>query len=121
MATHPKKIAIVDDNKLCRDLITTALANLTWTDVSSYDDGIKAWSALCNGGSADIVITDVDMPEMDGFELLNKIKTKDPQKPCILMSGTGRYKKIAQALSADGFLAKPFALTDLFNVVEQFA
>lgn len=58
------------------------------------------------------------MPEMNGFELLHKIKEKDPQKPCIIMSGTGRYKKTAQDLCADGFLAKPFAMADLFKVVE---
>ena len=59
--------------------------------------------------------------KMDGLELLYKIKEKDPQKPCIIMSGTGRYKKTAQDLCADGFLAKPFSITDLFKVVEQFS
>ena len=94
---------------------------LPGTDVSSFEDGHKAWMALQDEDSVDIVITDVNMPKMDGFELLNKIKEKDPEKPCIIMSAIPRYKKIAQDLRADGFLAKPFKISDLFKVVAQFA
>jgi len=121
MEANPKKIAVVDDNKLSRNLITTALSTLPWTDVSSFEDGQKAWTAFRNGDSADIVITDVNMPEMDGFELLYRVKEQDPKKPCIVMSAIPRYKKTAQDLSADCFLAKPFAITDLFKVIEKFA
>ena len=121
MEVHPKKIAIVDDSKLCRNLIATALASLPWTDISSFEDGQKAWTAFRNGESVDIVITDINMPEMDGLELLHKIKEKNPQKPCIIMSATPRYKKTARDLCADCFLEKPFAISDLLKVVEQFA
>lgn len=121
MEVHPKKIAVVDDSKLSRNLITTALSSLPWTDVSSFEDGQKAWTAFQNGDGADIVITDVNMPEMDGFELLHRVKEKDPQKPCIVISATPRYKKTARDLSADCFLAKPFSMMALLKVVEQFA
>ncbi|MEA3231370.1 MAG: response regulator [Thermodesulfobacteriota bacterium] len=121
MEINPKKIAVVDDSKLSRNLITTALSTLPWTDVSSFEDGQKAWTAFQNGDSADIVITDVNMPEMDGFELLHRVKEKYPQKPCIVISATPRYKKTARDLSADCFLAKPFSMMALLKVVEQFA
>lgn len=121
MEIRPKKIAVVDDNRLCRNLITTVLSSLPWTDVSSFEDGQKAWAAFQNGGSVDIVITDVNMPGMDGFELLHKVKEKDPQKPCIVISATPRNKKTAIDLCADCFLAKPFSMMDLLQVVEKFA
>lgn len=121
MPTKTKKIAVVDDSSLNRDMVVTALGSLPWTEVVSYADGETAWKDLRNGKSADIILTDVKMPRMDGLELLHRIKAKDPVKPCILMSATPVYRKAAHDLHADGFLAKPFALAELFEVVAQFA
>lgn len=115
-----KKIAVVDDSSLSRDMVTTALKSLPWAEVVTYADGQTAWEALRNGDSADIVLTDIKMPRMNGLELLNRVKAKDPQKPCILMSATPEYVNVAHTLQADGFLFKPFALAELFEVMERF-
>lgn len=121
MDVRLKKIAVVDDNGLCRNLITTVLSSLPWMDVSSFEDGRKAWAAFRNGNSPDIVIIDVNMPEMDGFKLLLRVKEKYPQQPCIVISATPRNKKTAIELCADCFLAKPFSMMDLLQVVERLA
>lgn len=121
MKTHTKKIAVVDDSDLSRNLVTTALGSLSWAEVASYEDGEAAWEALRNGNSADIVLTDVKMPRMNGLELLHRIKAKDPAKPCIVMSATPHYQQEADDLRADGFLVKPFAMGELFEVMERFA
>lgn len=121
MTNQSKKIAVVDDNSLSRKMVVTALGSLSWAKVSSFADGEKAWEAFQNGNSADIVLTDVKMPRMNGLELLHKIKTKDPKKPCIIMTATPHYKTAARDLQADGFLMKPFAIADLFSVMERFA
>lgn len=61
------------------------------------------------------------MPEMNGFELLTKIKEKYPNKICILMSGNPTYEKFARELGADAFLFKPFKLDDLVSTLQTFA
>ncbi len=121
MEMQTRKIAVVDDSELFRHLIETALASISGMDVSSFGNGLKAWMALQEEDSADIVLTDVNMPEMDGLELLKKIKARNPEKPCIIMSGVSKYKKAARDLHADGFLSKPFPVSDLFKMVGQFA
>ncbi len=116
-----KKIAVVDDSSLSRDFVKTALESLPWAEVVTYEDGQMAWEALRNSDSADIVLTDIKMPRMNGLELLKRVKAKEPQKPCVLMSATPEYVNIATMLQADGFLLKPFELTELFTLVESFA
>lgn len=121
MEVRPKKIAVVDNSSLCRKLISSALSALPWTDVSSFEDGEKAWDAISEGDDADIIIADINKPDKDGLTLLRKIKAKDPDKPCIIMSATPRNKKDASDLCADCFLAKPFSMMDLFQAVERLA
>ena len=89
-------------------------------DVVSFGNSYSAWLYLENGENADIVVSDADMPEMDGFELITRIKKKFPGKICILMSGNPANEKTAIDIGADAFLAKPFTLNDLFNIVQTF-
>ena len=112
------KIAVVEDNDLSRDLIVNTLLGLTEMDVLPYENGQTAWKDLDNGYRTDVVITDVNMPKMDGLTLLGKIKHKDPGTPCIVISGNPNYKKAAEDLGADHFLAKPFSTTELLKVVQ---
>ena len=67
-----------------------------------------------------MIISDVDMPEMDGFELLKKVKEKKSDMIVILMSGRPENEDRAAAINADAFLAKPFAINDLFNIVQTY-
>jgi CheY-like chemotaxis protein len=89
-------------------------------NVLSFENGMEAWDYLARHGRADIVVADVDMPKMSGFELLSKIKKKFPRKICIIMSGDPSNEKSAKELGADSFLAKPFNLKDLFNIVQTY-
>ncbi len=67
-----------------------------------------------------MVISDVDMPEMDGFELMEKFKARYPEKVFIIMSGVSENEKKSRKSGATGFLAKPFEINDLFNIVQCF-
>ncbi len=118
MTAKAMKIAVVEDNDLSRNLIVNTLLGLTGTDVCPYENGQTAWADLSNGHSADMVISDVNMPQMDGLTLLSNVKKKNPEKPCIIISGNANYKKAAKDLGADCFLKKPFAITELLQVVE---
>jgi CheY-like chemotaxis protein len=114
------KIMVVDDDTMIRKLTVTALTYCVNRKVLSFDTGVEAWNYLQSGGEADLVISDVDMPGMDGFELLAKVKTKFPDKIFIITSGVREYEKRSRKEGADAFLAKPFEISDLFSLVQCF-
>jgi YesN/AraC family two-component response regulator len=89
-------------------------------EVKSFDNGRLAWEYIHSGGEVDIVISDVDMPEMNGFELMEKFREKYPDKIFILMSGVSDNERKSQTVGADAFLAKPFEINDLFAIVQCF-
>ncbi len=114
------KIAVVDDDQMSRDLLSTTFMYCVNRGVLTFENGSEAWSHLKGSGNIDIIVSDVDMPKMNGFELLAKIRKKYPGKICIMMSQNSSNEKSAMALGANAFLAKPFNINDLFNIVETF-
>jgi two-component system, response regulator YesN len=89
-------------------------------EVVSFDNGVAAWDYIKNPESADIIVTDVDIPDLDGIELLKRVKNDYPQKICILMSGKPAHENDARQFGADAFIAKPFDINDLFEIVQTF-
>ena len=114
------KIAVIDGDLLVRDFISTVLMYCVNRDVLSFDNGMAAWRYLEGADSPDIVISEVDVSGLNGFELLAKFKEKYPEKKCLLMSANPDDEQIARDSGADAFLAKPVSVTDLFRVVEAF-
>jgi CheY-like chemotaxis protein len=110
----------VDNDQLTRDFAVDVLAYSVNREVKSFDNGIAAWDYIQNPESADIILSVVDMPEMDGIELLKRIKKEYPKKICILMSGKPAHEPAARQLGADAFIAKPFDISDLFEIVQAF-
>ena len=115
------KIAVIDDDKLTRDLVVNALMYCVNRDVLSFESGFSALAYLdTHEDSPGIIVCDVDMPEMNGLALLESIKKKWPSIICVIMSENPADKKPASDLGADTFLAKPFKVTDLFNIVQKY-
>ncbi|WDP86548.1 MAG: response regulator [Desulfobacter sp.] len=109
---------VVDDDSGIRNFTVNALTYCVNRKVLSFPDGAAAWDYIAEGGEVDIVISDVDMPEMNGFELLEKIKAKWADKIFILMSGQETHAQKSETLGADAFLDKPFSINDLFKIVQ---
>jgi DNA-binding NtrC family response regulator len=89
-------------------------------EVKTFANGTDAWAYIRNPESADIIVSDVDMPRMDGLELLKRVKTEYPKKICILMGSQPAHETAARQFGADAFIAKPFDINDLFDVVQSF-
>jgi len=89
--------------------------------VMSAKDGAVAWEMVSESqpGEYNLIITDINMPKMGGIELFRKVKEKFPDMPIILMTGYGIEKVKQDVEKADGFLAKPFELDDLNQLVEK--
>jgi CheY-like chemotaxis protein len=89
-------------------------------EIKSFDNGSDAWAYIKDPESADIIVSDVDVPRMDGLELLKRVKTEYPGKICILMSSKPAHESSARQFGADAFISKPFDISDLFDVVQSF-
>ena len=114
------KIAVIDGDLLVRDFVTTVLMYCVNRDVLSFDNGMAAWNYVQSADGPDIIISDVAVSGLNGFEFLAKFKAKHPTKKCLLMSANPEDKKLARDSGADAFLAKPVSVNDLFKVVETF-
>ena len=111
---------MVDDDPAIRNFTVNALTYCVNREVISFNNGMAAWDYLENGGEADMIISDVNMPEMDGFELLARVKDRKKEMIFIVLSGRPANEQRAEQGGADAFLAKPFAVNDLFNIVQTY-
>jgi len=115
------KIIVVDDDRSIRKLIVTALMYCVNRNVLSFDNGLDAWNYIRGSDDrADIIVSDVDMPEMNGMELVSRIKGHFPDTICIIMSGDESNEEPAGRAGADAFLLKPFRISDLFDIVQTY-
>lgn len=110
------RILVVDDDLRLLKLLSDTLTTIGYkaTTVTSASDAL---SRLANK-SFDLVISDISMPEMDGFELLGKIRKAYPKLPVIFITGLARPDMIGKA-HPEGFLAKPFRISNLEELIER--
>ena len=104
------KILIVEDQETIRKVYRTILESAGYGIIEA-DDGAKGWS-WAQTACPDLIITDLMMPVMDGYELIQKIRS-DPETraiPVIVLSMRGEDSNIKKALSlgATGFLTKGY-------------
>ena len=82
-ATGPKKVLVVDDSLTVRE-VERKLLEARGYEVTVAVDGVDGWNSL-QGGTFDLVVSDVDMPRMNGIELVRKIKTDPLLNPIPVM------------------------------------
>lgn len=70
----------------------------------------------------DLIISDIYMPKLNGISLLKEIKTYEPEKPVVLITGYAHYEQLIKSLETgpDGFLEKPFDLSKLIAMIYDF-
>ena len=110
----------MDKDRLAREFTVDVLEFCVNRSVTAFESGSEAWEYIKRNGNPHIVIAEADLPEMDGFELLANIKAKYPEKTCIIMSQTHSHEKRAEELGADAFLAKPFYVDEIFEIVQRY-
>jgi two-component system chemotaxis response regulator CheY len=106
------KILVVDDSSTMRRIIVNTLSRLGYKDVVQAADGQEAWDALQANEDIGVVITDWNMPNMNGLELVKKIRAQDKYKamPIIMVTTEGGKKEVIIALKAgvNNYIVKPF-------------
>ncbi len=116
------RILVIDDQDIVRETICRILRT-RGHDVAEAADGRKGL-ALFGKNPADVVITDIIMPEMEGIQAIREFRKIAPQVKIIAISGGGRagstdYLTLAQQLGADATLSKPFRNQELFETVDR--
>ena len=101
-------VLIVDDEKNYPPILSAVLEEEGFETLTAYS-GEEALSVLKNS-DVDLVLTDMKMPSMDGIELLERIKEKDPGLPVIMMTAHGTVEKAVEAMQkgAYNYILKPF-------------
>src|SRR5258708_38082030 len=112
-------ILVVDDEAGIRQSVRGILADEGYR-VLEAEDGRGALR-LIESERPRLVIVDIWMPEMDGIELLRRIRDSDPMTPVIVISGHGNIETAVTAtkLGAFDFIEKPFSLDGLLHVVDR--
>ncbi|MDZ8054778.1 MAG: ATP-binding protein [Aulosira sp. ZfuVER01] len=115
------RVLIVDDNADMRDYLTRILSDRV--EVQAVADGAAALAAV-NERSPDLVLSDVMMPGLDGFELLKALRAdaRTKEVPIILLSARAGEESVIEGLlaGADDYLIKPFSATELVTRVNAY-
>ncbi|BAY35151.1 multi-sensor signal transduction histidine kinase (plasmid) [Nostoc carneum NIES-2107] len=114
-------VLIVDDNADMRDYLTSILSE--YVEVEAVADGAAAIAAV-NQRVPDLVLSDVMMPGLDGFELLQALRAdaRTKEVPIILLSARAGEESVIEGLQAgaDDYLIKPFSATELVTRVNAY-
>lgn len=115
------QIVVVDDDQLVRDFAVHTIEYGINRKVTTFDNGFNAWQFVENQPEdTDIIIADANIPDMDGMELLSKVKEKFPEKKFVITTSNPDFENTAYQMGADAFLTKPYDVNDLFTIVQQF-
>lgn len=114
----PKKtrILIADDAEIIRQVIQQFFTDMGYEDVEVVEDGERAWErvrqAQIDGKPFELVVSDFEMPRMDGFQLLKQMRAQPSfrEVPFILLSAEADRERVMEAihLGVSQFVVKPF-------------
>jgi len=119
-ASVTRTVLVVDDSPMDRLLTSTLLQNLGGWNVQTANNGVEALNLVAQS-PPDLVLTDLLMPEMDGLELVEALRSNHPLVPVILMTGHGSEDIAIKALrrGAASYVAKKSLARDLAETLDQ--
>jgi two-component system chemotaxis response regulator CheY len=110
------KFLVVDDFSTMRRIVRNLLKELGFTNVEEAEDGVDALNKL-RGGNFDFVVSDWNMPNMTGIDLLRAIRADDKLKrlPVLMVTAEAKKENIIAAAQAgaSGYVVKPFTAATL--------
>ncbi|MBI4848398.1 MAG: chemotaxis response regulator CheY [Nitrospirae bacterium] len=105
------KILVVDDFSTMRRIVKNLLRQLGYENIEEAEDGAQAYSKLKNGGYG-FVVSDWNMPNMDGLEMLKKVRSDPELKdlPILMVTAEAEKEKVITAIQAgvNNYIVKPF-------------
>lgn len=105
------RVLVVDDFSTMRRIIKNILRQLGFTNIVEADDGTTAWDTL-NKDKIDFIISDWNMPQMTGIELLRKVRASEEfsDLPFLMVTAEAQQENILEAVQAkvSNYIVKPF-------------
>ncbi len=106
------KILVVDDSSTMRRIIKNTLNHLGYKDLLEAEDGVFGWECMTQNPDIGVLITDWNMPNMNGLELVKKVRAeqKYADMPIIMVTTEGGKTEVITALKAgvNNYIVKPF-------------
>ena len=123
MAYDPNmRILIVDDFSTMRRIIKNILRQLDLNNVVEADDGTTAWEVL-NKDHIDFIISDLNMPQMTGIELLRKVRASEDfgHLPFLMVTAEAQQSNIIEAAQArvSNYIVKPFTAETMKQKIDK--
>lgn len=104
------KVLLVDDSGVMRKIIARNLNSLWIDDVVEAADGVEALEAFGDGEGIDLVVTDWNMPNMNGLDLVKTIRKNGHKVPIMMVTTESEREQVLAAIQAgvNDYLVKPF-------------
>jgi len=116
------RILVVDDFSTMRKIIKNILRQLGFNNVVEADDGTTAWETL-NRDNIDFIISDWNMPQMTGIELLRKVRASEEYAttPFLMVTAEAQQENIIEAVQAkvSNYIVKPFTPETLGQKIDK--
>ena len=114
-----KRILVIDDDWAIRDIVSKILSHMGY-DVTIASDGIEGFNLFVKS-PFHLVVTDFDMPHLDGLELAKRIKERSANTQVILMTGLEKddIVDVIEDSAIDLAMFKPFKLDDIEGAVQR--
>jgi chemosensory pili system protein ChpA (sensor histidine kinase/response regulator) len=119
---HEPMVLIIDDSITVRSLLEMTFSKAGYR-VEQARDGQEAWEKLRSGLPCDIIFCDIEMPRMNGMELLKKLQEdenlRDLPISMLTSRGADRHRQMAAQLGASGYFTKPYLEEVLLEAAQQ--
>ena len=115
-------VLVVEDDPALRRLVATAVASCGW-QARGAENGVDAL-VLIGEQSPDLIVLDLQLPEMDGREFLRRLRSDTRYRDIPVVVTSAAYNVTSQTvreLDVQAFVAKPFDLDELLNLIEQLS
>ncbi|MEO0336092.1 MAG: response regulator, partial [Pseudomonadota bacterium] len=127
MARSGSRIVVVDDDVQMLEMLKDYLEGRGY-QVNGFGGARSAYEAIQNqsdlfvdGGPVDLVVTDLNMPDMDGIDLIQNLKRQDPTLPVVLVTAHASIDSAVEATrrGAFSYVVKPFKLTEFQVIIDR--
>ncbi|MBF0218092.1 MAG: response regulator [Gammaproteobacteria bacterium] len=124
---YSMKVLVVDDMMTMRKIISKNMAQMGFTNITEAEDGAKAWALIAKahqeGDPFGLIVSDWNMPKMDGLELLIKVRETEGVKttPFLMVTAEAESSNVIKVVKAgvSNFIVKPFTPDTLTSKIKK--
>ena len=115
------KILLVDDSRTMRNIWKKVVSTLDGVEIGEAGDGVEGLDAIAEQGPFDLMLVDWNMPNMNGLEMITKVRQTDKSSVIIMVTTEAEKPRIIEAIKAgvNNYVVKPFTPDALLGKIEE--